>query len=105
MLTLLVTGKSGRMGQAVLEAAAAQAAVQVTHTHDAGEDLEAAIATVGCVIDFTIHSFTTPLVEAALKHGTRLVIGTTGHTDTEKSQIANRRSQIPMVWEIGRAHV
>jgi 4-hydroxy-tetrahydrodipicolinate reductase len=26
------------------------------------------------------------------------VIGTTGHSDSEKSQIANRKSQIPMVW-------
>ena len=86
------------MGQAVLEAAAAQAAVQVTHTHDAGEDLAAAIATVDCVIDFTIHSFTTPLVEAALKHGTRLVIGTTGHTDAERSVIHEAAKIIPIVY-------
>lgn len=98
MLTLLVTGKSGRMGHAVIEAAAAQPAVQITATHDAGEDLEAAISKAGCVIDFTLHSFTTPLVEAALKHGTRLVIGTTGHTDEERAVIYEAAKTIPIVF-------
>ncbi|MEO0017751.1 MAG: hypothetical protein RLZZ522_1034, partial [Verrucomicrobiota bacterium] len=79
MPNLLVTGISGRMGQAVLQAAA-EAGVPVTATHDAGQDIEAVIAKATCAIDFTIHSFTTTLVEAALKHGTSLVIGTTGHT-------------------------
>ena len=98
MLTLLVTGKSGRMGQAVLEAAAAQASVRVTATHDAGEDLDAAISKAGCVIDFTIHSFTTSLVEAALKHGTSLVIGTTGHSDAERAVIYEAAKTIPIVY-------
>ncbi len=98
MLTLLVTGKSGRMGQAVLKAAAEQVAVQVTTTHDAGEDLDAAISTVACVIDFTIHSFTVPLVEAALKYGTSLVIGTTGHTDAERAVIYQAAKTIPIVY-------
>ena len=46
MLNLLVTGKSGRMGQAILQAAADAHSnnpdVSVTATHDAGEDLDAA---------------------------------------------------------------
>jgi len=97
MLHLLVTGKSGRMGQAVIEAAAAQSHVQVTATHDAGEDLAAAISKASCVIDFTIHSFTLPLLEAALKHGTRLVIGTTGHTDEERAAIHHAAKSLPIV--------
>ena len=47
MPNLLVTGKSGRMGQAVIEAAA-QAQVAVAATHDAGEDLESAISKATC---------------------------------------------------------
>lgn len=85
------------MGQAVIQAAS-QAVVPVAATHDAGQDLDAAIAQASCVIDFTIHSFTTTLVEAALKHGTSLVIGTTGHTDAERAVIHEAAKTIPIVY-------
>ena len=97
MPSLLITGKSGRMGQAVIEAANL-AGVPVAATHDAGEDLEAAIAKATCAIDFTVHSFTTSLVEAALKHGTNLVIGTTGHTDEERAAIYHAAKSIRIVY-------
>jgi len=97
MPNLLVTGKSGRMGQAVIEAAA-QAQLTVATTHDAGEDLESAISKATCAIDFTIHSFTTTLVEAAVRHGTSLVIGTTGHTDAERAVIYKAAKSIRIVY-------
>ena len=97
MPNLLVTGISGRMGQAVLQAAT-EAGVPVTATHDAGQDIDAAIAQATCAIDFTIHSFTTTLVEAAVEHGTRLVIGTTGHTDEERAVIREAAKTIPIVY-------
>jgi 4-hydroxy-tetrahydrodipicolinate reductase len=96
-LTLLVTGKSGRMGQAVI-AAAQQAGVTVTATHDAGENLTSAIAKADTAIDFTIHSFTKELLEEAIKHNTRLVIGTTGHTDAERAEIVAASQLIPIVY-------
>lgn len=98
MLKLLVTGISGRMGQAVIAAAASQPAVEVTATHDAGQDLEAAISQASCAIDFTIHSFTKDLLAAALKHHTRLIIGTTGHTDEEREAIDQAAKFIPIVY-------
>lgn len=86
------------MGQAVIEAAAAETtAVTIAATHDAGEDLETAIAQAGCAIDFTVHSFTVPLIEAALRHGTRLVIGTTGHSDEERAAIQEAAKTLPIV--------
>jgi len=97
MLQLLITGKSGRMGQAVLEAAAAEPGVNTAATHDAGEDLDAAIRAADCVIDFTVHSFTPQLLDAALKHGTPLVIGTTGHDDDGKRRIREAAERIPIV--------
>ena len=97
MPKILVTGKSGRMGQAVIEAANL-AGVPVAATHDAGEDLAAAISRSDCVIDFTIHSFTTELVEAAVKNGVNLVIGTTGHTDAERETIYQAASSIRIVY-------
>jgi 4-hydroxy-tetrahydrodipicolinate reductase len=98
MLKLLITGKSGRMGQALLQAAAANPSVNVSATHDVGEDLDTAFQQAGCAIDFTVHSFTKQVVGSALKHGTRLVIGTTGHTDEERAMIREAAKTLPVVF-------
>jgi len=86
------------MGQAVLQAATAEPAVTIVATHDVGENLDAAIGNAACVIDFSVHSFTTQLLAAALAHGTHLVIGTTGHTDDERGAIRAAATQIPIVY-------
>ncbi|MCW1915493.1 4-hydroxy-tetrahydrodipicolinate reductase [Luteolibacter sp. GHJ8] len=98
MIQLLVTGKSGRMGQAVLQAASQEPAVTVASTHDAGENLAAAIAEANTVIDFTMHKFTKELIEAALVNKTHLVIGTTGHTDEEREMIREASKTLPIVY-------
>jgi len=98
MLDLLILGTSGRMGQALLQAAAANPAVQVASTHDVGEDLDAAMAKARCVIDFTVHSFTRDVLASALRHGTHLVIGTTGHSDEERQAIADTARTLPVVF-------
>jgi len=98
MLSLLITGKSGRMGQALIEASAAEPGTEVTATHDAGEDLDVAIAGADCVIDFTVHHFTGAVLDAALKHGTHLVIGTTGHTGEERARIVEAAKSLPIVF-------
>jgi len=98
MPNLLITGQSGRMGQALMQAAAADPDSTVTATHDVGQDLDAAVQKVDCIIDFTVHSFTAQVVEAALKHGTRLVIGTTGHSDEEREMIRKAAEKLPIVF-------
>lgn len=98
MPKLLITGKSGRMGQALIQAAAADPDSTVTATHDVGQDLDAAVQMADCIIDFTVHSFTAQVVEAALKHGTRLVIGTTGHSDEEREMIRKAAAKLPIVF-------
>ena len=86
------------MGQALLQAAAANPAVSVAATHDLGEDLDAAVAKAGCIIDFTVHAFTAQVIEAALRHCTRLVIGTTGHSDAERAMIHEAAKTLPIVY-------
>ena len=98
MIQLLITGKSGRMGQTLLEAAEANPEAEVASTHDVGEDLAAAFAKADTAIDFTIHSFTGEVLQAALENNTRLVIGTTGHTDEERAAIVEASRSIPIVW-------
>ncbi len=96
-LSLLVTGCKGRMGQAVLRAAADQM-VNVGAAVDVGDSLVEALAKCNTVIDFTNHHFTDELVSAALEHGTRLVIGTTGHTDAELASIRAAAGKLPVVF-------
>lgn len=86
------------MGQAVLQAASEEPAVTVASTHDAGENLAAAITQANTVIDFTMHKFTAELLDAALENGTHLVIGTTGHTDEEREKILKASEKLPIVY-------
>jgi 4-hydroxy-tetrahydrodipicolinate reductase len=97
-LRLLVTGKSGRMGQAVIASAARVDGVAVAATHDAGEPLAPAIAAADTVIDFTTHSFTPELLDAALAAKVALVIGTTGHSEAMRARIREAAASIPIVY-------
>lgn len=97
MPNILITGISGRMGQAVIQAAT-EAGVTISSTHDAGQDLDSAVAKADCIIDFSVHSFTKSLVDSAIKHCTRLVIGTTGHSDAERAFIHEAAKKIPIVY-------
>ena len=96
-MQLVVTGRSGRMGQAVIEAIEAAPAALLSNTHDAGEDLATALEGADGVIDFTLHSFTSALIEAALAAETRLIIGTTGHSDEERAVIHEAAKSLPIV--------
>ncbi|MGD7653276.1 MAG: 4-hydroxy-tetrahydrodipicolinate reductase [Verrucomicrobiales bacterium] len=98
MLDLLITGKSGRMGQALQTAAEQNPQTSVTATHDVGEDLAAAMAKATCTIDFTVHSFTAEVVATAIAQNKSLVIGTTGHTDEERAAITEAAQSIPIVF-------
>lgn len=86
------------MGQALLQAAEDNPETTVSATHDVGGDLNAAMAKAGCAIDFTVHSFTGLVLESALKHGTSLVIGTTGHSDEERAAIVEASKTLPVVF-------
>jgi len=94
---IVVTGCHGRMGQAVIEAAAS-AGVKVAAAVDLGDSLEQALASGGTVIDFTAHGFTPTLLKACLANGNHIVMGTTGHTDDELAQIREASKSLPMVF-------
>jgi len=96
-MKITVTGSSGRMGQAVIEAVNASQDAELHATHDEGGDLAAALAGADAVIDFTIHKFTGELLEAAKAAHTRLVIGTTGHDAGELAAIHEAARILPVV--------
>ena len=97
-MNILVTGISGRMGQAIKQAVELNPDTQMTATHDVGQDISAALAQADIAIDFSFHGFTQELLAAAVAQGKPLVIGTTGHTDEEKAAIVEASQSIPIVF-------
>ncbi|MGC6427330.1 MAG: 4-hydroxy-tetrahydrodipicolinate reductase [Akkermansiaceae bacterium] len=97
-MKLTVTGRNGRMGQQVLAAIEAEESAQVHSTHDVGEDLATAIGGADAVIDFTLPALTDELLEKAITTQTALIIGTTGHSDDQRTAIENASKIIPIVY-------
>ncbi|MBB08744.1 MAG: 4-hydroxy-tetrahydrodipicolinate reductase [Roseibacillus sp.] len=97
MMNIVITGRSGRMGLSVAEAVEAHPDATIHGTHDTGEELTPLLEGAGAVIDFTIHSFTSQLLEDATATNTALVIGTTGHNESERAAIGKASEKIPIV--------
>lgn len=51
-----------------------------------------------CIIDFSHHSATAPLLEFAVARSLPVVLATTGHTDEEKALIAEASTKIPVFY-------
>ena len=98
MTKIIINGSKGRMGQAIAACAARMPKIEVVGQVDQGDDLGAIIAKCDVVLDFSFHNVTPAVAELSARHRKALVIGTTGHSDSEKSQISNLKSQIPIVW-------
>lgn len=98
-LRLLINGARGRMGQALIACAAADAALTVTARLDVDDDLAAALA-LGCdaVIDFTHADTTASVANACSQAGVPLVIGTTGQTAAVRETIQQAAKTIPVVF-------
>ncbi len=86
------------MGQTLVACAERRPELQVVGQIDLGDDLLPLIKEVDVVIDFSLHDATTQFAAVCAEHRKALVIGTTGHSDAEKSQISSLTSNIPMVW-------
>lgn len=97
MLNILVTGFRGRMGQAVATAIGEDEEVRVAAGIDIGDSLEDALQKSETVIDFTLPTFTSELVEACLHAGCPLVMGTTGHDAAHLDLIRRASEEIPIV--------
>jgi len=98
MTKIIITGSKGRMGQALISCAKSFREIEVVAQIDKDDDLPAVIAKADVVVDFSLPDATLAIVESCAKNKKAVVIGTTGHADSEKSQIVNHKSQIPMVW-------
>ena len=95
---MIINGYKGRMGQALLSCAKQMPELTVVAQTDQGDSLDAVVGQADVVIDFSFHSVTAEAVRVCAQAGKALVIGTTGHSDTEKALIRSHQAQIPMVW-------
>jgi 4-hydroxy-tetrahydrodipicolinate reductase len=110
-MKVAIAGAGGRMGQALIEAVLADRDLQLAAALDAagspaigrtagglkiGADL-AAIAAADVLIDFTRPAGTLAHLDACLKQGKAMVIGTTGFAEAQKARIADGAKRIPVV--------
>ena len=121
MINVGITGASGRMGRALLEAvtnaegmtvaAAIERPGSSVIAADAGEvagigklnvpivdDLRAVVTDIDILIDFTHPTVTLANLETCRQAGKRIVIGTTGFNDEEKQQISQAAKEIGVVF-------
>ena len=98
MTKVIINGSKGRMGAALFTCAERINGIKIVAQVDQGEDIRPLLPECDVVIDFSYHAATAPLAAYCAKHKKALVIGTTGHTDAEKSQIRTCKNDIPMVW-------
>jgi 4-hydroxy-tetrahydrodipicolinate reductase len=86
------------MGQTLVACAERNPELQVAGQIDLGDQLLPLIKEVDVVIDFSFHDATAHIASVCAEYRKALVIGTTGHSDAEKSQISGMKSNIPIVW-------
>jgi 4-hydroxy-tetrahydrodipicolinate reductase len=110
-MKVAIAGAGGRMGRALIDAVLAdaelelaaalevpgnpalgQAAGKVEVTAESG-----AIAAAEVLIDFTRPEGTLAHLDACLRHGKALVIGTTGFSESQRARIAQGAGRIPIV--------
>lgn len=98
MTRIIINGSKGRMGQALVACAAPMHDLEVVGQIDQGDDLRTVIAKGDVVLEFSFHNITPSVAALCAEHHKALVIGTTGHDDTEKRLIENFKPEIPIVW-------
>lgn len=96
-LSILINGSRGRMGQAVA-GAAKEMGLAIGAQTDVGDDLPAGIAKCDVVIDFSAHTATRAVLEAAVALRKPVVLGTTGHGVEEKKELLALAAGVPCVW-------
>ncbi|MEX3954485.1 4-hydroxy-tetrahydrodipicolinate reductase [Trinickia sp. EG282A] len=119
-MKIAIAGASGRMGRMLIEAVLNDPDATLTGAldrpdaqtigEDAGAflgkktgvaltgDIDGVLAASNCLIDFTRPEGTMAHVEAALRHGVKLVIGTTGFDASQKQALARAGEKIGIVF-------
>jgi len=85
------------MGRALIGCIGSFPELHLAGQVDQGDDLRAVIERGDVVVDFSSHSATPQIAALCAEHHKAIVIGTTGHSNEDRSQITRYSEQIPMV--------
>jgi 4-hydroxy-tetrahydrodipicolinate reductase len=97
MTKVIITGSKGRMGKALVTCAANLRDLEVVGQIDLGDDINPVLAKSDVVIDFSSHKATAALAALCAHHRKAMVIGTTGHSTEDRSDIVKQSATIPIV--------
>lgn len=120
MTKVIIAGATGRMGQTIAHLVQAHPELEYTGAFEAagnpsvgrdigeivfgekngviiGESLESVIDQGDVIIDFTFHTATMEFARIAAKHGTAMVIGTTGLSAEELDELKELSNSFPCV--------
>lgn len=96
-LRIAVAGASGRMGRMLVEAVGAADDMVLSRAFGRADDPAVALAGTDVLIDFTRPESTMAHLAACRALGVKAVIGTTGFTDAQKTEIAAHAAQVATV--------
>jgi 4-hydroxy-tetrahydrodipicolinate reductase len=97
MPRVIVTGSKGRMGKVLLDCLALHPGLELAGQVDREDDLSPLITQTDVVVDFSAHNATAAIASLCATHGKAMVIGTTGHSNEDRTRITGFSSRIPMV--------
>ena len=97
MTKIIITGLKGRMGKTLLTCAPQHPQLQVVGQVDKGDDLRSVIGQGDVVIDFSSHNATAGIVKLCAEQKKAIVVGTTGHSNEDRSELSAASSLIPVV--------
>ncbi len=97
MTRIIITGSRGRMGRILIACIPQHPELQLVGQIDQGDDLSSVIDLADVVVDFSSHKATPGIAAVCADHKKPMVIGTTGHSNEDRSNITRLSTVIPMV--------
>lgn len=98
-VNLIIVGAKGRMGQMLIQCAKEEAGLNVIKAVDVDNpSLTPELSQTQAIIDFSHHDATGGYLDLCCKHKVAAVIGTTGHTESEREKIHSCAREIPIVF-------
>lgn len=97
-MKIAISGSKGKMGSRISELAHDESDMEVSGAFDIGEDVQAAISSADCLIEFTSPQATMEHLDICQRLGKAIVIGTTGLSDADVETVRATSVKIPIVY-------
>src|SRR4051812_8709456 len=95
---ILLIGSAGRMGQTIIEVASRDQSLEIVAQCDQGDPIDAAMKKSNVAIDFSHANTIEEVTRLATQHRQPLVIGTTGHSESQRAAIQECARSVPIVF-------